>query len=440
MRMLLAHLADTHLGHSQYGLSWREDDVYGVFEEAFEEALREGVDVILISGDLFDRFRPPNRAVKVVIEEVSKAVSKGVKVYAILGDHDTPKRRDYAPNVLIPNLRTLGVTKSVPMYDVVSIEGREYFIAGVSHQPAREKYLRWVRERISELSNLVKGRKSVLMLHQCIKQFFKYEEGLDLNDIPSNFNYIAMGHIHRRLVRRLENGSVAAYAGSTEILRRDEVFDWEKYGKGFYIVDLSSDEPQVHEVNLRVRPQVIVSTDWRKYVGDVRSGLERLRRLCRDGGFDRGIIHVDVLLSEEVPAREDIHKRISELISRYGGAYLRLTTRYGELRRGVSESLDITEPVVDEVKVVAKVLGNTEHEHYLRVAKEIVKLKNILAGIEGGNPEEVINEIIKYVDVWVNKVPQLPSVPPKPSLSTPSSKGASSRNELGGKGLLKFLR
>ncbi len=434
--MLLAHLADTHLGHSQYGLTWREDDVYRVFREAFDEAIREGVDVIVIAGDLFDRFRPPNKALKVVIEEVSKAVSKGIKVYAVLGEHDTPRRRDYAPHVVIPNLRTLGTSEGNE-YDVVSIGGREYFIAGLSNQPARSKYLKWLKNRVEELGRLVKGRKSVLVMHQCIKQFFAFEEGIDLSDIPSTFTYVAMGHLHRRVIRKLENGSVIAYAGSTEILRRDEVEDWRRYGKGFFIVDLSTDEPHVHRVDLRVRPQVVVITDWRRYLSDVKSGLRELSELCNSSKFDRGIIHVDVAIKEGVGVKDEVYRRINELISKYKVAYSRIRTTYVKELRREGNYVEY-EPVIDEVKVVAKILGNTEHEHYLRVAREIIKLKNILAGAESGDVEEVINELIKYVDVWSDKIPELPKEPPK-YLSTTSLSRGSLGSGSSGKGLLKFL-
>ena len=66
--MLIAHLADTHIGLRQYGLTWREEDIYERFREAIGVAVREGVDAILISGDMFDRARPPIRAIRVALD------------------------------------------------------------------------------------------------------------------------------------------------------------------------------------------------------------------------------------------------------------------------------------------------------------------------------------------------------------------------------------
>ena len=119
--MLLAHLADIHLGFAQYGYTWREDDIYRVFLEAMDKAIKEGVNVVVISGDMFDRYRPPNKALKIAIEVVKKALEKGIKIYTILGEHDIPRRSDEAPQILIPGLKLLGTSKT-PLHDEVIIE------------------------------------------------------------------------------------------------------------------------------------------------------------------------------------------------------------------------------------------------------------------------------------------------------------------------------
>ena len=66
--MILAHLADLHLGFRAYeravgGQNMREGDVADAFLRAVEEIVRVSPDVILIVGDLFDRpdTRPPRR-------------------------------------------------------------------------------------------------------------------------------------------------------------------------------------------------------------------------------------------------------------------------------------------------------------------------------------------------------------------------------------------
>jgi len=60
--VLIAHLSDVHLGRRQYGLEARAKDYELAFLRAIDEiiGLREerGVDLVLVSGDLFDNPRP----------------------------------------------------------------------------------------------------------------------------------------------------------------------------------------------------------------------------------------------------------------------------------------------------------------------------------------------------------------------------------------------
>ena len=65
--MIIAHLADLHLGFSAYeshdrGQNVREADVADVFMRAVEEVSRLAPDVVLVAGDVFDRPDPPSAA------------------------------------------------------------------------------------------------------------------------------------------------------------------------------------------------------------------------------------------------------------------------------------------------------------------------------------------------------------------------------------------
>ncbi|MCS6769176.1 MAG: metallophosphoesterase, partial [Candidatus Caldarchaeum sp.] len=63
--VLVAHLADIHLGYRQYDLVEREEDVYEVFEEAVERIVAEHAKLVLVAGDLFHSSKPPIRALYV---------------------------------------------------------------------------------------------------------------------------------------------------------------------------------------------------------------------------------------------------------------------------------------------------------------------------------------------------------------------------------------
>jgi DNA repair exonuclease SbcCD nuclease subunit len=84
--MKFAHIADVHIG------SWRDPKLKDISTQAFikaiDESIRENVDFILISGDLFNTALPGIDQLKTVIRKLKDAKNKGISVYYIAGSHD----------------------------------------------------------------------------------------------------------------------------------------------------------------------------------------------------------------------------------------------------------------------------------------------------------------------------------------------------------------
>ena len=71
-----------------------------------------------------------------------------------------------------------------------------------------------------------------------------------------------MGHLHFRASKVLGE-SLLSYAGSTEIMSKSEIRDYESMGKGFSLVDLSSNPPSLNWINLSsIRRQISVEVDF----------------------------------------------------------------------------------------------------------------------------------------------------------------------------------
>ena len=164
-------------------------------------------------------------------------------------------------------------------HDVAELEGRRLLIAGLHHHTRR--YREGLKDRLAHLARLAEGySRSVLVLHQSVDRFLPFEYELSFDELPSTFNYVALGHVHRRGSAWLHR-TLVAYSGSLEIARRDEVKAWREVGKGFYLVDLSGDEPSLHKVDLdTVRPQIEATVKY----GELRQGLAQLieeAKACR---------------------------------------------------------------------------------------------------------------------------------------------------------------
>lgn len=250
--MRIAHISDTHLGYRQYNLDERENDFYDAFNEAIDKAIEERADMLIHSGDLFDSPTPPIKALYVFKNALRKLDGK-MKVYTVLGDHDTPRRRGMPPHKLF-NIRILGVGR----LEWEEVDG--VLIAGILNLRGRSVEL--LKEELKKFDAVAENKKSVLIAHQAVEKYLPFEGSYELkeDDLPRNATYYALGHLHSRLTARFGEGYLA-YAGSTEIIRRDEIGSWSKRGKGFYIVDLDGDEAEIQEINLDIRPQIEVEVD-----------------------------------------------------------------------------------------------------------------------------------------------------------------------------------
>ncbi len=234
--MLFAHLADTHLGYRQYNLDEREEDFYRSFREAVDRIIDEGCRFVVHSGDLFDEPRPHVRALVVVREELERLAEAGVRFYCIAGNHDLLMRRGAVqPQRLYPQVEFLTPRNPARVQDGVLIAGLPYI---------SKLHLRVLREKLEELGRLgERYGSSILVLHQGIDRYLGVEYELRLSDLPGSFTYYALGHIHKRILERHGRG-VLAYPGSTEVWRSDEIDEYERAGKGFYIAHTDAREPE----------------------------------------------------------------------------------------------------------------------------------------------------------------------------------------------------
>ncbi len=97
--MRILHTADWHLGRRLQEFSRMEEQIL-VLDEIVGIAQREKVDLVLIAGDLFDNFNPPTDAVELFYDTLYRLSAGGKRaVIAIAGNHDSPERIE-APHPL----------------------------------------------------------------------------------------------------------------------------------------------------------------------------------------------------------------------------------------------------------------------------------------------------------------------------------------------------
>jgi DNA repair exonuclease SbcCD nuclease subunit len=274
--MKFAHLADTHLGYRQYGLYEREKDFYEVFDKVIDKIIEERVDFVIHSGDLFETATPSPMALLTFQKGLLKLKGAGIPMYAIAGNHDVVMRKgSIPPHVIFKKLGLKVISTINPTY----LHG-DIFIAGLPYYPA--SHGKALKSKLAELSQKAnRHEKSILVLHQGIDKYFDINYELEIGEIPDNFDYYAMGHIHKYVNDAYGRGRLV-YPGSGEIWKTSELPDYKKNGKGFVVVDFDGPKPVVKRVTVDIPREFIERTI--EY-DELESGIASIRETIE--GFDK---------------------------------------------------------------------------------------------------------------------------------------------------------
>ncbi len=262
MSLLVAHVSDTHLGAAQFGLKEREDDCYEAFNEVIDVSIREGVSIIVHSGDIFDDPRPTGTSLAKFAESLQKLRDKGIPFLFTLGEHDI-SRVSATPSALL--FEKLGLAQYIGRGEPKMVKGIN-FVGFHKHRKTE------AAELVKKLNQLQTPRneRSVLVLHQALFEAHKYAGEISVNDLPRNFSYYAMGHLHDRFEKKFDMlGGLLCYPGSTDPTGVEGV---ESFEKGFYIVDFSSEEVSANWVKLEsTRPQLSVEVKYEALEEEIKS-------------------------------------------------------------------------------------------------------------------------------------------------------------------------
>ena len=253
--MLFSHISDTHLGLVQYGSEERAQDVYDVFNQAIDTSIKDHVDFVIFAGDIFHIPNPNGTAIIQMANGLKRLKQNNIDSFFILGEHDISRIRTTPIPYVYHNLefsRYIGQGKP--------IEYKGILLAGFDK--IRKAEISQYEEKFAAIDNSVKdhpGHK-ILILHQGITEFNKFAGELQSTDLPKNFTYYAMGHLHDKDVKQFNhlNGPVV-YPGSTELTTSEGIKETKK---GFFEVDISGKDAIPNWIELDARPQISFKTEY----------------------------------------------------------------------------------------------------------------------------------------------------------------------------------
>ena len=319
--MKFAHLADTHLGYRQFGLLEREKDFYEVFDKIIDRIIEEKVDFVIHSGDLFDSARPSPSALLAFQKGLLKLKGAGIPIYAVAGNHDIVNRNGAIPPQVL--FKKFGL-KLISPINSTYMQG-DVFIAGLPfYSSSQNKNL---KSKLDELSKKAQNHdKSILVLHQGIDKYFNLQYELEIGDIPDNFNYYALGHLHNYICDDFGDGKLV-YPGSTETWNVNELIDLKKNGKGFVIVDLDGPKINVKRIPMEVPREFIVKTiDYR----NLGAEIDIIKNIIKD--FDKKPI---------------LNLKINNIDSSTGEIYEFINKELGDLALMIRPTFNVLDREVD---------------------------------------------------------------------------------------------
>lgn len=252
-----AHIADCHIG------SWREQKLKEMnllaFENAIDKCIEEGVDFIIISGDLFHINIPEMSIVDRAVKKMREARKKEIPIYLIYGSHD------YSPNSssVIDILHSAGLFKKVSRIKTVGDKLELEFIqdqktgakiTGISGRAMglERKYF----ETLDRQSQQKESGFKIFVFHTAMKemmpQFLSEMNAVPLSHLPPDMDYYAGGHVHEKIVSKVD-GKYIVYPGPlfgwnfTDLERMATGKD-----RGFYIVEFDKEVTNLKYIKINV--------------------------------------------------------------------------------------------------------------------------------------------------------------------------------------------
>lgn len=252
--MKILHTADWHLGHRLHEQSqFEEQSLFLAFLQ--EYIVKESIDLLLISGDIFDTGVPSSQSLKMYYEFLMSLRNSSCKNIVITGgNHDSPGTLNAPKSILSAlNVHVVGKATEYMEDEIFRIQGEHenVIIAAVPYLRDQDIRRALAGESFDELSDRYKKaltnhyeeaaqacEKIKTSDSYCIAMGHLFAVGgsvsdseqsiyvgnlghIGANDFPEFFDYIALGHLHRAQI--IGGKEHIRYSGSPVILSFSEV-------------------------------------------------------------------------------------------------------------------------------------------------------------------------------------------------------------------------
>lgn len=289
------HVSDIHLGsglshgrtNPETGLNTRLEDFVKSLRSCIDRAISEPVDLVLFGGDAFPDATPPPYIQQAFASEFSRLVQAEIPTILLVGNHDQHSQGKGGASLSI--YRTLGVPKfivgdRIETHHINTANGEVQVITlpwltnsalltrpeteGLSLEAVNQLLLQKLQPILEgEIRRLDPDQPTILLAHLMAdraqvgaERFLAVGKGFTIPVsflIRPEFDYVALGHVHRHQNLNPKGEPPVIYPGSIE--RVD--FSEEKEDKGYVLINLEKENTQWEFCPLPARPFVTISVD-----------------------------------------------------------------------------------------------------------------------------------------------------------------------------------
>jgi len=308
-KLRFIHTADLHLDTPFKGLSSWNRDLAGKLKDAtfksfgkiIDLCLKENVDFLVISGDVFESDNLSLAAQLKFVSELRRLSDNGIPAYFVCGNHDP----------LNSWIDTTRLPENVYRYESLRVSS---FIYTKDKKPVAEIYGISFQDKVIKDNLALKFRLtdnpspiSIAVLHGTVGIAGPHENyaPFKVKDVLNmGFTYWALGHIHKRQIIN-ESGPVIVYPGNPQ--GRDF---GETGAKGCYLVEIDTES----NVNLKFMPVQLIRfeeieidlTDEDK-IDSLWDKIEKSRNSIKD--YDENVSYI---LRVNLAGRTALHAHLNK--------------------------------------------------------------------------------------------------------------------------------
>ena len=293
--MKILHTSDWHLGRTLHKVDLHEHQA-AFLDWLVDLVEAEGVDVVVIPGDVYDRAVPAVSSVTLLDRALGRLADTGATVVLTSGNHDSPERLGFGRSLMRAGIHLLtdlpGIEHPVSVEDEhgkVLFFGLPYLepdrarteLAREGEEPlprSHEAVTRAALDRVREHAAARPGARTVVLAHTFVTGGEASDSERDLSvggvdSVPAGvlggIDYLALGHLHgcQDLTRSV--GAPAWYSGSPLAFS----FSERSHRKSVLLVELGAPGPDGERAEVAVRR---IETPVPRRLTELRGTLEEI--------------------------------------------------------------------------------------------------------------------------------------------------------------------